>query len=401
MSNGHISPPPSTSSHNSVNGAPPRTSKGKPPSPQFHIECLSENPVVIHHKQQQSKDGGNTLHRVDSEDSVLCSFVRNSPQRSPRRQVHSMFIDSPSQLRPLYSPPPSPNQSSPIRSPPPIPQRRGTRPRSISYSNPPSDGSEKNHSHHSIESPTSTLHDELHPGSLETGSASSSSSALHPVSLAAIQQRSHKAAMEPSRKVSAPVSPSQLHTQKQPQEREKYASADDLSGPSLLKPEGERNQGHIRSVSDAGRSAPAPSSAEQRATERYIATPENESTEVLREEVNFTSDTSRSSSTSDAEQQSVNPIYVETTESQGYSQAVTYTHHPYASWATTHQDVQNLRNLSQFPWFHGMISRANASQLVLADGEGRYFVRQSESREGDFVLTFNYHNRAKVSMTGC
>jgi len=99
-------------------------------------------------------------------------------------------------------------------------------------------------------------------------------------------------------------------------------------------------------------------------------------------------------------QEGSNPIYVETTEAQGYSQSVTFTQHPYESWATTHQDVQNLRALAHFPWFHGMISRTNASQLVLAAGEegsGQYLVRQSESREGDFVLTFNYHNRAKVS----
>ena len=50
-----------------------------------------------------------------------------------------------------------------------------------------------------------------------------------------------------------------------------------------------------------------------------------------------------------------------------------------------------------------MISRTNASQLVVADGDrgtGQYLVRQSESREGDFVLTFNYHGRAKVCK-GC
>ena len=74
-----------------------------------------------------------------------------------------------------------------------------------------------------------------------------------------------------------------------------------------------------------------------------------------------------------------------------------HTEHPYQSWATTSTDVENLRVLSQYPWFHGMISRNNATQLVQVGGvSGKYLVRQSESREGDFVLTFNCHNRAKV-----
>lgn len=94
------------------------------------------------------------------------------------------------------------------------------------------------------------------------------------------------------------------------------------------------------------------------------------------------------------------PLYIETNSSSTADlQLPSYTRHPYQSWATNSTDLDNLRTLSQHPWFHGLISRANATLLVLGNGNngsGQYLVRQSESREGDFVLTFNCHNRAKV-----
>jgi hypothetical protein len=63
---------------------------------------------------------------------------------------------------------------------------------------------------------------------------------------------------------------------------------------------------------------------------------------------------------------------------------------------SAHEDTP--LKMTDYPWFHDKLPRAEAGRLVVKDGffgHGRFLIRESATRKGEVVVTFNFEGRAK------
>ena len=59
--------------------------------------------------------------------------------------------------------------------------------------------------------------------------------------------------------------------------------------------------------------------------------------------------------------------------------------------------VTNRDHLSLYPWFHGSLSRNDASSVIANLKDGVFLLRYSANQRC-FAITFSYHGKAKVNI---
>ena len=376
----------------------PRTHSQQDDDPALvDISTLNPNLPYLNPSSSSSTNAGSIRRRRAHSMYLDSVTVQSSDGRSGRQRPNPSSASPPLPRRTIASPP-VPSRAFPPRDLPPLPPPFPTRPLPSPPSS-PQNGEER----------TSISHVASSGSNEELGSPTSSSSALP------LQDNTTPEGTPPreSERKSSSSSPSQVHPESTDTDNTESLSrilSSELSFSNRTPETSRRGLTRQRSLdSSVAHRAEASNNYRIDIDSMDQVGAQSDSTfssagnlhEVIHDHILSPSTSNPESPVTDtASETSSIPLYIETSGN-GVAdlQLPSFTRHPYQSWATNSTDLENLRTLSQHPWFHGLISRANATLLVLGNGHsgsGQYLVRQSESREGDFVLTFNCRNRAKV-----